>query len=106
MQNHNWRSDVPSKWDMIATGKWIQKAVWNRWVTESERDQSHKTPITSTWTVDFLTREGEGRKAIGAWLRDKTVPWSNLQLLNGLGIVVIYNTLKSHKQVSRLQDRN
>jgi ribonuclease HI len=75
MQNHNWRSDAPSKWDMIATGKWIQKAAWNRWVTESERDQPHKTPITSTWTADFLTREGEGRKAIGDWLRDKSVPW-------------------------------
>ncbi len=75
MQNHNWRSDAPSKWDMIATGRWIQKTAWNRWVTESERDQPHKTPITSTWTADFLTGEGEGRKAIGDWLRDKTVPW-------------------------------
>ncbi len=37
------------------------------------QDQSHKTPITSTWTADFLTREGEGRQAIGDWLRDKTV---------------------------------
>ncbi len=42
---------------------------------KSERDQPHKTPITSTWTVDFLTREGEGRKAVGDWLRDKTVSW-------------------------------
>jgi hypothetical protein len=62
MQNQNWRSDASAKWDMIATGKWIQKSVWNRWVTRSERDQSHKTPITSTWTTDFLTREGEGHK--------------------------------------------
>jgi ribonuclease HI len=75
IQNLNWRSDASSKWDMIATGKWIQKAVWNRWVTESERNQPHKTPITSTWTADFLTREGEGRKAIGDWLRDKSVSW-------------------------------
>jgi hypothetical protein len=42
MQNHNWRSDAPVKWDMITTGRWIQKTVWNRWVTESERDQPHK----------------------------------------------------------------
>jgi hypothetical protein len=75
MQNHNWRSDAPAKWDMLATGKWIQKAAWNRWVTKSERDQPHKTPITSTWTADFLTREGEGHKEIGDWLRDKAVPW-------------------------------
>jgi hypothetical protein len=62
MQNQNWRSDATDKWDMIATGKWIQKTVWNRWVTKSERDHPHKTPVTSTWTADFLTREGEGRK--------------------------------------------
>ena len=40
-----------------------------------ERDQSHRTPVTSTWTVDFMTREGEGRKAKGDWLKDKTIPW-------------------------------
>jgi len=75
MTDQNWRSDAPVKWDMIPTGKWIQKAVWNRWVTTLERGQSHKTPITSTWTVDFLTREGEGRKEVGDWLRDKTISW-------------------------------
>ena len=44
-------------------------------VTTLERDQPHKTPVTSTWTADFLTREGEGRKAMGDWLRDKTISW-------------------------------
>ena len=58
MVDQTWRPDAPSKWDMIASGKWIQKAAWNRWVTTRERDQPHKTPVTSTWTVDFLTREG------------------------------------------------
>jgi hypothetical protein len=53
----------------------MQKAVWNRWVTTLEWDQPHKTPITSTWTADFLTREGEGHKSVGDWLRDKTVSW-------------------------------
>jgi hypothetical protein len=75
MPDQNWRSDAPAKWDMIATGKWMQKAAWNRWVTTLERDQPHKTPITSTWTADFLTREGEGRKSVGDWLRDKTISW-------------------------------
>jgi ribonuclease HI len=75
MPDQNWRSDSPDKWDMIASGKWMQKAAWNRWVTTLERDQPHKTPITSTWTADFLTREGEGRKSVGDWLRDKTISW-------------------------------
>ena len=75
MSDQSWRSDAPAKWDMIASGKWMQKAAWNRWVTTMVRDQPHKTPITSTWTADFLTREGQGRKAVGDWLRDKTISW-------------------------------
>jgi hypothetical protein len=58
---------------MIASGKWIQKAEWNRWVTTMEweikifverGEQPHTTPVTSTWTSDFLTREGEGPKEV------------------------------------------
>ena len=75
MQDQNWRSDAPGKWDIIASGNWIQKGTWNRWVTTLERDQPHRTPVTSTWTADFLTRDGEGHKAVGDWLRDKTIPW-------------------------------
>jgi hypothetical protein len=75
MQDQNWRSDVSAKWDMIAIGKWMQKKTWKRWVTTLEWDQSHKTPITSTWTAAFLTREGEGHKVVGDWLRDKTISW-------------------------------
>ena len=71
----SWKSTAPEKWDAIASGRWIQKAAWNRMVTASERALPHKTPVTSTWTADFLTREGEGRKAIGDWLRDKVVSW-------------------------------
>ena len=75
MSDQNWRSDSTVKWDMIASGKWMQKAEWNRWVTTMDRDQPHKTPVTSTWTVDLLTRQGEGRKTVVDWLRDKTISW-------------------------------
>ena len=33
---HNWRSTVSDKWDVIVSGKWIQKAEWNRMVTTFE----------------------------------------------------------------------
>ncbi len=75
MADQNWRPDTPTKWDMIESGKWIQKVTWNSWVTTMEREQSHKTPVTSTWTSDFLTREGEGHKTVSDWLRDKTISW-------------------------------
>ena len=71
----SWRVTTTGKWDAISSGNWIQKTAWNRMVTGSERDQSHKTPVTSTWTPDFLTREGEDHKVMGDWLRDKTDSW-------------------------------
>ena len=49
----------------------------SRQVTMMERDQPHKTPVTSTWTPDYLTREGEVSKAVGDWLRDKTITWKH-----------------------------
>ncbi len=72
---YNWRATAPDKWDVISSGNWTQKAVWNRMVTVLDRDQPHKTPVTSTWTSDFLTRDGEGRKAMGDWLRSVTVTY-------------------------------
>ena len=63
--DQRWRPDAPAKWDMIASGKWIQKVVLNSWGTTREREEPNKTPVTSTWTEDFLTREGDGRKSVG-----------------------------------------
>ena len=81
MVDQTWRPDASVKWDMIVSGKWIQKVTWNRWVTTREREQPHKTPVTSTWKTDFLTREGEGRKTVGDWLRDKTTSWKTRRRL-------------------------
>jgi hypothetical protein len=76
-----WKSASPEKWEKIASGQWIQKAVWNRMVTLMERDQPHKTPVTSTWTTDLMTREGEGHKVMGEWLKDKTISWKERRRL-------------------------
>ena len=53
------------KWETVTSGKWIQKTTWNRMVTRTMREQPHTTPVTTMWTTDFLTREGEGRKTMG-----------------------------------------
>ena len=55
--------------------------VWNRMVTMEERGKSHKTPVTTIWTTDFMTREGEGRKVMGDCLRDKPVSWKTRRRL-------------------------
>jgi hypothetical protein len=40
----------------------------------------HETPVTSTWTSDFVTREREVHKTVGDWLRDKTISWKTWRL--------------------------
>jgi uncharacterized protein YhfF len=44
-------------------------------VTLTKREQPHKTTVTTAWTADFMTKEGEGRKAMVEWLRDKAISW-------------------------------
>ena len=34
-----------------------------------------QSPVTDTWTADFLSREGESRECLGKYLQDKHVPW-------------------------------
>ena len=34
------------------------------------------SPVTDTWTADFLSREGESRECIGSYLQDKKVSWT------------------------------
>jgi hypothetical protein len=72
------------KWKTVASGQWMQKAVWNRMVTRTMREHPHTTPVITTWTSDFLTREqreGEGRKSMGDWLHDKLIPWKTRRRL-------------------------
>ena len=33
---YNWRVTTPDKWDVIDSGNWLQKTVWNRMVTVLE----------------------------------------------------------------------
>jgi hypothetical protein len=43
------------KWETVASGQWMRKSEWNRMVTRTMREQPHTTPVTTTWTADFLT---------------------------------------------------
>jgi hypothetical protein len=44
-------------------------------------------PATSTWSTDFLLREGSSREEIGKWLKNKSMPWQRrrrlLQVVTG-----------------------
>jgi hypothetical protein len=45
----SWETVSPLKWEKIASGQWIQRAVWKRMVTQTvTREQPHTIPITTT----------------------------------------------------------
>jgi hypothetical protein len=88
---------TPAKWDMIVSGKWTQKVTWNRWVTTRDREQTHTTPVIPTWTTDFLTREGEGHKAMVDWVRDKTISWKTRRRLLQTNVVVFPYEIRLQK---------
>jgi hypothetical protein len=47
------------------------------WVKKCFEDLDHRRmgrPATSTWSTDFLLREGLSRGEIGKWLRNKSIP--------------------------------
>jgi hypothetical protein len=79
---HHWKQGTWSKTgaaeslmrDRLQRGadKW-RAELFN--LTKPMREQPHTTPGTTTWTADFLTREGEGQKAMGDWLHDKLIKW-------------------------------
>jgi hypothetical protein len=69
------------EWETVASGQLMQKGAWNRMVTRTMREQPHTTPVTTIWTTDFLTREGEVRKAMGDWLHDNLIPWKTCRCL-------------------------
>ena len=48
---------------------------------KSKLKREHTTPVTTTWTSDFLTRQGEVRKSMEDWLHDKMIPWKARQSL-------------------------
>jgi hypothetical protein len=44
-------------------------------VTRTMWEEPHTTPVTTTWTTDFLTQEGEDRMVMDDCLHNKSIPW-------------------------------
>ncbi len=66
---------VISRDAILRTGRWLNPKGWVREIMEKLREVPHSEPLTNTWTIDFLSREGEDREVVWERLRDKTVPW-------------------------------
>ena len=48
---------------------------WNEACMQWRRQAEVGQPASNTWTVDFLTREGESREYMGKWLANGGVAW-------------------------------
>ena len=54
---------VMSRAEILRTGRWLNPKSWVREIMEKLRVTPHSKPLTDTWTSDFLSRDGEGRKS-------------------------------------------
>jgi hypothetical protein len=66
---------VISRDEILRTSRWVNPKDWAREIMEKLRTVPHSEPLTDTWSIDFLSREGEDREVVGEWLKVKTVPW-------------------------------
>ncbi len=60
---------------------------WGKKCFEDLNQRRIRRPATSTWSTDFLLREGSSREEIGKWLKNKSLPWQRrrrlLQVVTG-----------------------
>jgi hypothetical protein len=68
-------------------GSFQDKREWGEKCFEDLDQRRMGRPATSTWSTDFLLREGFGREKIGKWLKNKSIPWQRrrrlLQVVTG-----------------------
>ena len=76
---------------------WFELSIeeWNVKRTDDGRQeqsrkklkQQQQSPATDSWTVDFMTRQGESRECIQKWLKCRSISWKKrrrlLQVLTG-----------------------
>ena len=57
------------------SGSFKDEREWGRRCFEDLDHRRMGRPATSTWSTDFLLREGSSREEIGKWLKNKSIPW-------------------------------
>ena len=57
------------------SGSFKDERAWGKKCFEDLDQRRMGRPATSTWSTDFLLREGSSREEIGKWLKNKSIPW-------------------------------
>jgi ribonuclease HI len=79
--NHRWMQASKEGAEASKSGSFKDERAWGRKCFEDLDQRRMGRPVTSTWSTDFLLREGSSREEIGKWLKNKSIPWQRRRRL-------------------------
>jgi ribonuclease HI len=86
-RNQRWLQASKEGAEASKSGSFKDERAWGRKCFEDLDQKRMGRPATSTWSTDFLLREGSSREEIGKWLKNKSIPWQRrrrlLQVVTG-----------------------
>jgi len=85
--NQRWLQASKEGAEASKSGSFKDERAWGRKCFQDLDQKRMGRPATSTWSTDFLLREGSSREEIGKWLKNKSIPWQRrrrlLQVVTG-----------------------
>jgi ribonuclease HI len=85
--NQRWLQASKEGAEASKSGSFKDERTWGRKCFEDLDQRRMGRPATSTWSTDFLLREGSSREEMGKWLKNKSIPWQRrrrlLQVVTG-----------------------
>ena len=72
--NQRWLQASKEGAEASKSGSFKDERAWGRKCFEDLNQKRMGRPATSTWSTDFLLREGSSREEIGKWLKNKSIP--------------------------------
>ena len=87
-RNQRWMQATKAGKLAARAGNFKEEETWGRECFKRLEQEDLGKPATDTWSTDFLVREGVGREELGAWLKNKVIPWKRRRRL----IQVVTNT--------------
>jgi len=85
--NQRWLQASKEGAEASKSGSFKDERKWGKKCFEDLDQRRMGRPATSTWSTDFLLREGSSREEIGKWLKNKSIPWQRrrrlLQVVTG-----------------------
>ena len=79
--NQRWLQASKEGAEASKSGSFKDERAWGRKCFEDLDQRRMGRPATSTWSTDFLLREGSSREEIGKWLKNKSIPWQRRRRL-------------------------